>query len=310
MIGSKVNDILLFLSVVETGSFVAAGKMFGLSRSTAGKAIARLEDGYGARLLNRTTRSVDLTQEGKRLYQHGQAIRQAIEAADDSIASASGIPRGVLRVTAPDALGRRLLLPTVRRYLDTWPETQIELSLSDRVDNIIEKGFDLSIRVGVSPPDQGFIARTLLRNDAVLCAAPSYFEGRDRPQTIEQLTRHQLLQFATRSGRQGWHLQEDDGTWVRAQGQVRLRLDSAEALRAVALDGLGIALLPQLLVGADLAEGRLERVLPGLDHGQIPILALYPHKRLLEPRVRRFIDMLSEDLKQFRASNSEPPVPV
>ncbi|MEM7684421.1 MAG: LysR family transcriptional regulator [Pseudomonadota bacterium] len=310
MIGSKVNDILLFLSVVETGSFVAAGKMFGLSRSTAGKAIARLEDGYGARLLNRTTRSVDLTQEGKRLYQHGQAIRQAIEAADDSIASASGIPRGVLRVTAPDALGRRLLLPTVRRYLDTWPETQIELSLSDRVDNIIEKGFDLSIRVGVSPPDQGFIARTLLRNDAVLCAAPSYFEGRDRPQTIEQLTRHQLLQFATRSGRQGWHLQEDDGTWVRAQGQVRLRLDSAEALRAVALDGLGIALLPQLLVGADLAEGRLERVLPGLDHGQVPILALYPHKRLLEPRVRRFIDMLSEDLKQFRASKSEPPVPV
>ncbi|MEL6999380.1 MAG: LysR family transcriptional regulator [Pseudomonadota bacterium] len=309
MIGSKVNDILLFLSVVETGSFVAAGKMFGLSRSTAGKAVARLEDGYGARLLNRTTRSVDLTQEGKRLYEHGQAIRQAIEAADDSIASASGIPRGVLRVTAPEALGRRLLLPTVRRYLDTWPETQIELSLSDRVDNIVEKGFDLSIRVGVGPPDQGFIARTLLRNDAVLCAAPAYFEGRDRPQNIEQLTRHQLLQFATRSERQGWHLQDDDGTWVRAQGQVRLRLDSAEALRAVALDGLGIALLPQLLVGADLAEGRLERVLPGLDHGQVPILALYPHKRLLESRVRRFIDMLSEDLKQFRSSKSEPPFP-
>ncbi|WP_299506215.1 LysR family transcriptional regulator [uncultured Roseobacter sp.] len=296
-----MNDILLFLSVVETGSFVAAGKMFGLSRSTAGKAVARLEDGYGARLLNRSTRALDLTEEGKRLYEHGQAIREAIEAADNSIARDSGVPRGVLRITAPDALGRRLLLPTVRRYLDRWPDTHIELSLSDRVDNIIEKGFDLAIRIGVSAPDQGFIARTLLRDEAVLCAAPTYFDGRDRPLSVEQLTRHDLLQFASRSERQGWHLQEDDGTWVRAQGRVRLRLDSAEALRAMALEGVGIALLPRLLVGADIVKGHLEKILPCLDHGQVPILALYPHKRLLEPRVRRFIDMLSEDLRAVRA---------
>lgn len=301
MIGSKVNDILLFLSVVETGSFVAAGKMFGLSRSTAGKAIARLEDGYGARLLNRSTRALDLTEEGKRLYEHGLAIRDAIAAADNSIASDSGVPRGVLRITAPDALGRRLLLPTVRRYLDTWPETQIEMSLSDRVDKIIGKGFDLAIRIGVGAPDQGFISRTLLRDETILCAAPVYFEGRDRPRNVEQLTRHDLLQFASRSERQGWHLQEADGTRARAQGQVRLRLDSAEALRATALDGLGIALLPQLLVEDDIAAGRLEMVLPHLDHGQVPILALYPHKRLLEPRVRRFIDMLNEDLSALRA---------
>ncbi len=303
MIGSKVNDILLFLTVVETGSFVAAGKMFGLSRSTAGKAIARLEDGYGARLLNRNTRTMGLTEEGKRLYVHGLAIREAIEATDDSIASDSGVPRGVLRITAPDALGRILLLPTVRRYLDAWPDTQIEMSLSDRVDNIIEKGFDLAIRIGMSSPDQGFIARTLLRGEAVLCAAPAYFNERERPVNVEQLTRHDLLQFASRNERQGWHLQEDDGTWVRAQGQVRLRLDSAEALRASALEGLGIALLPQLLVATDIAEGRLEKVLPHLDHGQLPILALYPHKRLLEPRVRRFIDMLSEDLQKLRSSS-------
>ncbi|MEL6837684.1 MAG: LysR family transcriptional regulator [Pseudomonadota bacterium] len=300
MLGSKVNDILLFLSVVETGNFVAAGRMFGLSRSTAGKAVARLEDGYGARLLNRSTRALDLTEEGKRLYEHGLAIREAIEAADDSIVGGSGVPRGVLRITAPDALGRKLLLPTVRRYLETWPQTQIDLSLSDRVDNIIEKGFDLSIRIGVNPPDQGFIARTLLRDKALLCAAPAYFETRDRPTNIEQLTCHDLLQFASRNERQGWYLQDNDGTWVRAQGHVRLRIDNAEALRAAALDGLGIALLPQLLVGRDIAKGRLERVLPRLNHGQIPLLALYPHKRLLEPRVRRFIDMLSEDLRKLR----------
>lgn len=300
MIGSKVNDILVFLSVVETGSFVAAGKTFGLSRSTAGKAIARLEEGYGARLLNRTTRALDLTQEGRSLYEHGLVIRQAIEAADDSVASDRGVPRGKLRVTAPDAVGRRLLLPTVRRYLETWSETQIELALSDRVDNIIEKGFDLAIRIGVRPPDQSFITRTLIRDEALLCAAPSYFEARDRPRNIEQLSRHDLLQFASRNQRQGWQLQEEDGTRVRAQGHVRLRLDSAEALRETALKGLGIALLPRLLVGTDIADGRLEHVLPSASVGAVPIIALYPHKRLLEPRVRRFIDMLSEDLRTHR----------
>lgn len=300
MMGSKVNDILVFLSVIETGSFVAAGKTFGLSRSTAGKAVARLEDRYGARLLNRTTRALDLTEEGRRLYERGLAIREAIEAADDTIASDRGVPRGMLRMTAPDAVGRRLLLPTVRRYLEAWQETQIELSLSDRVDNMVEKGFDLAIRVGVRPPDQSLITRTLLRDDVLLCTAPSYFETRDRPLNIEQLTRHDLLQFASRNERQGWHLQEDDGSWVRAQGHVRLRLDSAEALREMALQGLGIALLPRLLVGDDISEGRLECVLPKVSLKKVPIIALYPHKRLLEPRVRQFIDMLSEDLQTHR----------
>lgn len=216
MIGSKVNDILVFLSVVETGSFVAGGKAFGLSRSTAGKAVARLEEGYGARLLNRTTRALDLTEEGRSLYEHGQTIRAAIEAADDSIAGDPGVPRGTLRVTAPDAIGRRLLLPTVRRFLEHWPEMQIEMSFSDRVDSIVEKGFDLSIRVGVHPPDQGFIVRTLLQAQVLLCASPSYFEKRDRPLNVEQLSRHDLLQFASRGERQGWRLQEEDGNWIRA----------------------------------------------------------------------------------------------
>lgn len=292
---------MVFLSVVETGSFVAAGTLFGLSRSTAGKAVSRLEDRYGVRLLNRTTRALDLTDEGRRLYDRGLKLREALEAADESLASDRGIPHGVLRITAPDAVGRRILLPTVRRYLAAWPETQIELSLSDRVDNMIEKGFDLAIRIGVSPPDQGAITRTLMRDEVILCAAPSYFSGRARPLNVEQLSTHDLLQFSSKAERQGWHLKEEDGTRVRAQGQVRLRLDSAEALRQTAIDGLGIALLPRLLVGADVAEGRLEQVLPRIDVGTVPIIALYPHKRLLEPRVRHFIDMLSEDIRTSRA---------
>lgn len=296
MIGSRVNDILIFMSVVETGSFVAGGRAFGLSRSTAGKAVARLEHSYGARLLNRTTRSLDPTDEGRSLYEHGRAIRAAIEAADASMARDSGLPRGTLRITAPDALGRRLCLPVVCEYLRRWPDTQIEMSVSDRVDNIVEQGFDLAIRVGVALPDQSFRSRTVWTDEPVLCAAPAYFEDRARPETVEQLSAHDLLQFSSQGERQGWRLMDEDGTWVRAQGRVRLRLDSAEALREAVLAGFGIALLPGILVRGDVADGRIERVLPAVNCGTLPIVALYPHKRLLEPRVRRFIDMLTEHL--------------
>ena len=273
IVGSKVNDILVFLSVVETGSFVAAGKTFGLSRSTAGKAVARLEEAYGVRLLNRTTRALDLTEEGRTLYEHGQAIRAAIEAADDSVAGDPTTPRGTLRITAPDGLGRRLLLPTVYRYLEHWPETQIEMSLSDRVDNVVETGFDLSIRIAVTSPEQGFVVRTLLRSEALLCASPSYFETRDRPLNAEQLSRHNLLMFASGHERQGWVVQEEDGTSFRVQGRVRLRCDSGEALREAALAGRGIALLTRIMIGDDIAEGRLEHVLPRVAFGTVPIVA-------------------------------------
>ncbi len=296
MIGSKVNDILVFLSVVEAGSFVAGGRSFGLSRSAAGKAIARLEKGYGARLLNRTTRSLDLTEEGRQLYDRALGIRDAIAEADASVTGTAGSPGGTLRLAAPDALGRRLVLPTVHRFLNTWPGTKVTMSLSDRVDNLVDTGFDLAIRVGATSPDTSFISRVVWKDKPVLCASPAYLDRCGRPTAVEHLTRHDLLRFSSRGQRQGWRLREDNGPWVRAQGQVRLSLDSAEALREAAQHGAGIALLPSLLVSDDLEDGRLERVLPGIDCGEVPIVALYPHKRMLEPRVRRFIDLLVDDL--------------
>ncbi len=297
MIKSRVNDILVFLSVVDTGSFAAAGKAFGLSRSTAGKAVARLEQGYGVRLLNRTTRSLDLTEEGRSLYERGQAVRAAIEAVEDAVAPNPGVPRGTLRITAPDALGRRLILPVVHRYLARWPEARVEMSLSDRVDNIIDKGFDLAIRIDVRSEDRSHISRTMLTDEALLCTSPGYFGDRPRPVRAEQLDGHEILQFSSQGARQGWRLREEDGTLVRVQGRVRLRLDSAEALREAALAGSGIALLPRLLVAADIAAGRLEQVLPQIDNPAVPIVAVYPHRRLLEPRVRCFIDMLAENIR-------------
>lgn len=303
MNGSEVNDVLLFLSVVESGSFVAGGRAFGLSRSAAGKAIARLEARFAARLLNRTTRALDLTDAGRRLYEHGVAIRGAVDATEALAKGGSGTPRGVLRVTLPDALGRRVMLPLLRRYLDAWPEVQLEVSFSDRVSSLVEEGFDLAIRIDVSSPDRSLVARTLMTEEAVLVAAPAYLESRGRPASIEHLGAHDLLFFASRSERQGWRLREADGTWARAQGRSRLRVDSGAALRDAALAGMGIALLPWCLVEDDVAAGALQRVLPRATAGTVKVVALYPHKRLLEPKVRRLVDLLASALAQTRKRN-------
>ncbi|MBE3638154.1 LysR family transcriptional regulator [Mangrovicoccus algicola] len=297
---SKVNDILLFMSVAATGNFAAAGRAFGLSRSTAGKAVTRLEDRYGVRLLNRTTRAVSLTEAGQRLFAQGEAIQAAIAEADACLDTVDAIPRGTLRITAPDALGRRIILPVVAKFQKSWPDVRFEISFSDTVSRLIEDGFDLAIRVGVTTPDASLISRTVTLEKTVLCASPAYLTDRDAPRNVDQLSTHDLLQFSSLAKRQVWSLQDPGSFLGNVSGRVPLRMDSAEGLRAAALAGMGIALLPMALVKDDLHAGRLVRVLPDVDSGEVPIFALYPHKRFLEPRVRRFIDALVSELSPPR----------
>ncbi len=306
MNASEINDVLLFLSVVESGSFVAGGRAFGLSRSAAGKAIARLESRFATRLLNRTTRALDLTDAGRTLYESAKAMRAAIDATEATASGSAGTPRGTVRLTLPDALGRRVMLPLLRGYLDSWPEVQLEVSFSDRVSSLVEEGFDLAIRIDVSSPDRGLVARTLMIDEAILVAAPGYLEARGKPASAEHLGAHELLFFATRGERQAWRLLEADGTWVRAQGRSRLRVDSGAALRDAALSGMGIALLPTCLVAEDLATGTLRRVLPRVGAGTVKVVALYPHKRLLDPKVRRLVDHLASALAASR-QRARPP---
>lgn len=306
MDSSDVNDLLIFMAVIEAGSFVAGGKTLGLSRSAAGKAVARLEKRFSVRLLNRSTRALHLTEEGRLLYAHAGAIRDAMDALERRLEPDSGYPRGVLRLAVPDAFGRKLVLPVVGRYLEAWPEVQLEMSFSDRISNIVEDGFDLAIRIGVTDPNPGLISRTIMRDELLLCAAPAYLARKGVPATAEQLSTHELLFHASHNERLNWHLREQDGQWMRAQGRSRLRLDSGEALRDAALAGMGIALLPRFLVGEDITAGRLRHLLPSGSPGSVPIVALYPHKRHLEAKVRRFIDLLVETLSKANRHSYAP----
>lgn len=244
MLRANLSDILVFMAVVEEGSFIAGGQAMGLTRSAAGKAVNRLEDRLGVRLLNRTTRALSLTDEGRVFYDRGLQILAAVDDAEASVAGRSGTPRGLLRLTVPDAFGRLVVLPLLRRYLEAWPDIQVEVSFTDRLADIVEEGFDLAVRIGEAPPDTRLVSRVVARYKAMLCASPSYIAERGEPLSLDELAGHDCLIFSSRNRRQSWRFVGADGAWVKAQGRSRLRLDSGEALRDAAVAGLGIAFLP------------------------------------------------------------------
>lgn len=296
MLRANLNDIQVFMAVVDAGSFVAGGQAMGLSRSAAGKAVIRLEDRLGARLLNRTTRTLSLTDEGRAFYERGLQILASVDEAEASVAGRNSTPRGVLRLTAPAAFGRLVVLPLIRKYLRAWPDIQVEVSLTDRLADIVEEGFDLAVRIGVTAPDTRLVSRVVARYKAVLCASPSYLAERGEPLDMDALAGHDCLIFSSRNQRQSWRFRGEGCSWVKAHGRSRLRLDSGEAIRDAAIAGLGIGFLPDFLVAEDLAAGRLQQVLSGLEADDVKIVTIYPDKRLLEPRVRHFIDLMVEEI--------------
>jgi DNA-binding transcriptional LysR family regulator len=293
---ANLNDILVFMAVVDAGSVRGGGQAMGLTRSAAGKAVGRLEDRLGARLLNRTTRTLSVTNEGRMFYDHGLQILTAVDDAEASVARQAGTPRGVLRLTVPDAFGRLVVLPLLSKYLEVWPDVQVEVSFSDRVVDIVEDGFDLAIRIGVTTSDTRLVSRVVAKYAAILCASPAYLDQRGEPLNTEDLSGHDCLLFSSRSQRQNWRFRDAGGAWVKAHGRSRLRLDSGEAIRDAALVGLGIAFLPEFLVARDIAAGRLRQLLPGVETDEVKIVTIYPTKRFLEPRVRHFIDLMVENL--------------
>ncbi|NTX52081.1 LysR family transcriptional regulator [Myxococcus sp. CA039A] len=301
---AQLDEIFVFMSVVDAGSFVGGGRAVGLTRSTAGKALARLEARLGVRLLNRTTRHVSLTDDGRVFHEHCLQVLAALDEAEASVGQRTGHPRGTLRLTVPDAFGRRHVLPLLRDYLRTWPEVQAEVSFTDRVADIIEEGYDLAVRINTTSTDTRLVSRLVAQHRAVLCAAPAYLEARGEPETLEELATHDCLIFSSRTRRQHWQLRKKGGSSVKVEGRSRLRLDSGEALRDAAVAGQGIAYLPDFLVDEDLASGRLKALLPSCETEVVPIMAIYPSKRYLPAKVRRFIDLM---VAQWSAKSRQLP---
>lgn len=268
----------------------------GLTGSAASKAVARLEARLGVRLLHRNSRAVSLTSEGVRFRESGRHILEAIDEAEASIAVPDGKPRGLLRLSVPDAFGRRVIMPLVSDYLDRYPEVRIDIDFSDRPVHLVEEGFDLAIRIGGESAPDGIVSRVVAEYPVWFCAAPSYLERRGHPPHAESLSEHDCILFRSRTRTQDWFGPSVDEHADKLLAHGRLRMNSAEAIRLAALSGLGIALLPSFLVDDDLSAGHLVRLFPELGTQSVRILCLYPSRRLVDPRVRTFIDNVSAGL--------------
>ena len=283
-----LNEIMVFTRVVQAGSFVAASAELGIPKSTVSRKVAELEKRLNARLLQRTTRKLSLTDVGRTYFDQCARIVSEIEDAERMVTSLQSTPRGPLRVTAgPNSA---FLAPIISDYLKRYPEVRIELVSTTRAVDLVEERFDLGIRAGTLA-DSTLVARLLGRVGWFLVASAAYLKKRGRPRTPEDLREHDFLFFGRGLEGVGPRL-EKDGRTVQLALSPRMAGSDMEVLHTVAIAGVGIALLPAFLSVNDLRARRLERVLPDWTAPSVPVHAVYPSTRHLSPKVKTFLDHL------------------
>lgn len=294
----SLENVRIFLKAVETNSFSAAGRMLRLSPSVVSYRIQMLEDALGARLLTRTTRTMRLTEAGELFLEHCREIIEAVERAEASVADSSGVSaRGVLRVTAPLGLGRRVVAPMMARYRKAQPHTDVRLRLSDHLLDLVREGVDLAIRLA-RMEDSSFTLRKVAEVRRVLCAAPEYLARRGTPEAPRDLARHDCLLLRFPGSPQFRWSFDFRGEAVAVLVEGPLDADDGDVLTQWALDGLGLVMKPLFEVAPYIADGRLVELLPEARPQSMTLGVLYPTRRMLPPRTKSFIDLAVEELRR------------
>lgn len=285
-----LNLLAVFARVAESGSFAEAARRLSSSRSAVSKAVAKLEIALGARLLNRTTRHLSLTEIGAAVAEHGSRILEEAADAENLVASFTSEPRGVLRISASVAFGTLHVAPALAEFLPRYPKIKVDLTITDRWVDLAEEGCDLLIQV-TGQPQEHLVARKLAPVRRQLCATPEYFRQRGIPQTPMDLVAHNCLDY-TRSGEQGrWLFTGPEGN-ISVPVNGPLHVDDDEALSQAVLGGLGLGLLPTFIVGKDLQGGRLQAALSEYIPVERHVYAMYLPTQHLPSKVRVFIDFL------------------
>ncbi|PRY86133.1 LysR family transcriptional regulator [Donghicola tyrosinivorans] len=288
----KLSGFETFVRAVDLGSFTAAADSLDLSPQQVGKQIRNLEQHLGVQLLHRTTRRQSLTDFGLRFYEQAKVILAEVAEAEAMAAQTSAAPRGKLRVNAPVSWGMRALAPRLPAFMIANPEVEVELSLSNRMVDLVEGGFDAVFRVG-QLEDSGLMARKLAPYRLILCAAPAYLASHPPITTPADLVAHNCLGFVHSELRRTWHLDGPTGaTDVQVKG--RLSSDHGEPLVYAALEGVGLILQPEELVNDALSQGELVQVLPDHQAPTRPMHILYAPDRRITPALRAFIDFAAE----------------
>lgn len=289
-------DMLIFVRVVQAGSLSAAARQLNFSLTVVSRKLSRLEERLGVRLINRTTRSLALTDEGARFYDRCVQILAEIEDAETEASSGRDTAIGMLKVTATFAFGTRWIAPLLREFQELHPGLCVHLDADDSLANIVEGGYDLAIRFGALA-NSSLIARQIAPNRRVICAAPAYLDRRGRPETVEDLIRHEIIAFGEPPN---IHWTFADGRSVNVTG--RLTTNNGDLAHRWALSGAGLVLKSIWDVHDDIESGKLEIVLPDVHLAAAPIHVVFPHSRLAAAKVRLCIEFLAARLRSSNAS--------
>jgi DNA-binding transcriptional LysR family regulator len=298
-----LNEIAVFTRVVQAGSFTAAARALGMPKSTVSRKVAELEERLDARLLQRTTRKLSLTDAGRTYFDYGVRIVNELEAAESAVGSLQDKPRGHLRVTA--LLNAAWLGDIVADYMQRYPEVQVELLCTGRQVDLIEERFDLGIRAGVLA-DSSLVARSLGSVAWFLVATPGYFKKRRRPRTPSELDQHECLLFGVGSPTVTVRLHSGDQA-VQVPLAARLLVSDMDILHAAASAGIGIALIPAFRCLDDLRAGRFERVLREWSAPATPVHAVYPTARHMSAKVKSFVEHLQKRMTPPPWETGPPP---
>ena len=288
----SLSDIAVFVQVVRDGSFTKAADRLELSRSVVSKYVTRLEEKLGARLLNRTTRRLSLTEAGRIFYERSRLGLEEIEEAKAAVSRLQGKPRGVLRVNSPMSFGILHVAPLLSEFLTEYPEISIDMNLDDRKVDVIEEGFDVSIRI-TDLPDSSLVARRLGPCRHAIVAAPSYLKKHGVPKVPDDLRDHNVIAYQYQESATDWHFLGPDKKQITVPVSGSIQMNNSLALREALLGGVGITRTPTFVVGDDVAAGRLITLLPNYEILEVSIYLVYPQRRHLSPKIRAFVDFLA-----------------
>jgi DNA-binding transcriptional LysR family regulator len=291
----RLTSMSIFVRVVQASSFTAVADELGTTQSSVSKIIAKLEQHLGVQLLIRSNRHLRLTEVGANYYERCLTMLAAFDDLENSVWNDQSVPTGSLRVSCPQVFGERHVMPIVLAFLKLYPEVKIDLEMSDRFVGLVEEGFDLAIRLG-NLVEGNLIVSRIAVDPRVLVAAPAYLERHGTPETPQDLLQHRCLVYSYLSTRNHWHFTGPEGdTSVRVSGPFKV--NNGEALRAAVLDGLGIAMLGQYLIGDDVRCGAVKTVCQAYVPHPLDVQVVFAPTRHLPQRVRVFIDYLRRELR-------------
>ncbi len=289
----NLEDIAIFVKVVDLGSFTRAAQALDTSQPVVSKSVTRLEQRLGVRLLNRTTRRISLTEAGTELYRQASKAIALLDDAQLDVGRYQTEPRGTLRLSAPTSFTLLHLRQPLARFLERFPHVTLDLVLEDRVVDLVEEGYDGAIRIGVLASST-LVARRLAPCRQVICASPAYVARHGAPEVLEDLLTHNCIVYTLGRDARAWRVLDHDGNEAQLPVRGNAYVNSGLLEQAFALEGVGIAILPTFYVGDALRDGRLVRLLSDVALPELGIYAVYPDRRSRLPKLEALLEFLVE----------------